>query len=144
MCKESRFLYRAIALLLAVALLIPMLTACDGKGKEVVLLKNGSRWSITRVSFSDTIGSEFRLVPGYVFLQIDFKRISQESSALFDISGGDAYITDDQGNKYTWKRVASHFEGDSVPTGNLAFAVPENSHGFTLYFLDSAAIELGK
>jgi hypothetical protein len=90
----------------------------------------------TQSQAMDAIGEKEKsdsLQISFSFIPPDIKHISiiKTQSDLFN----NVYVTDNGGEKYPAIAMGESF---------ITFAVPENSQGFTLYFLDAEPIALGK
>ncbi len=144
--KVYYFWHKHIVLVLILILMVSIFAACGGGGeKPVIMLEDGSRWSVVNVSLLDTLGSgdiEIRL--GYVFLRVDFKCIDGSTPDKESM-----YVTDSQGSKYTSKVTILEMADLPLPTScpypsySFVFVVPKDRHGFTLHCLGGTTIDLG-
>ncbi len=125
-----------------------------------ILTDGTNRWRLKATTFGEQeietgsgySGHVYEAIEGHVFLQAEFENLSEVD--LIDVwdletTGGEmqdlmeiylmegirnVYVTDSQGNMYP---------AVILGTSKITFVVPYDGHGFTLYFLDCAPIELG-
>ena len=138
----------------------PEVTPPEEESTTPILAHGTNRWRLKATTFGEQeiekdsgySGQVYKAIEGHVFLQAEFENLSEvdlidawdlettggEMPDLFEIylieGIRNVYVTDSQGNMYPAVILGA---------SKITFAVPYDGHGFTLYFLDCAPIELG-